>query len=168
MEYLAFSSHPWATIPQSPNLQNKTNPHPRYYLPRLPADINSYFHLYHEGIFSAPNVNGCDRQLNWIPNKKDSHGWYLLDNMIHRWKNTLWIPPHCRNPRGMFLSLWAHISELPLREPEPISTHRDIPSSSSAHLLSVSLGCEMLFITGVVVRVRSMDVVIMGWHARRA
>lgn len=54
------------------------------------------------------------------------------------------------------------------RQLEPISTHGDIPSTSSANLVSVSLGCEMLFIAGVVDRVRSIDAVIMGRHSTRA
>jgi len=85
------------------------------------------------------------------------------------------FPPDIRELVSSLFGITAQAAIVNIYSPgNTLAPHRDISESSSAPLVSVSLGCEALFIAGVrdgegvVVRVRSGDALVMSGEARWA
>ncbi|KAG0123900.1 hypothetical protein HOY82DRAFT_574277 [Tuber indicum] len=161
--------------------RHKTNLHAHYNLPPPPPDIGSYFESPPGTTFQTLNTDGRDLPIDRMLDKKlrwvtlgGQYDWSLKKYPV----DSSSLPEFPRDICELISSLFgitAQAAIVNIYSPgDTLAPHRDVSEASSAPLVSVSLGCEALFIAGVgegegvVIRVRSGDAIVMSGEARWA
>ncbi|PWW77930.1 hypothetical protein C7212DRAFT_175906 [Tuber magnatum] len=161
--------------------RHKTNLHAHYNLPPPSPGARSYFELPPETTFRALSTDGRDLPIDRMLDKKlrwvtlgGQYDWSLKKYPVDS-SSLPKFPRDIRELVGSLFGITAQAAIVNIYSPgDTLAPHRDISEASSASLVSVSLGCEALFIAGVgegegvVVRVRSGDAVVMSGEARWA
>ncbi|RPA96745.1 hypothetical protein L873DRAFT_1810771 [Choiromyces venosus 120613-1] len=161
--------------------RHKTNLHAHYHLPPPPPDVGSYFESPPETTFRALSADGrdlpvdrmLDKKLRWVT-LGGQYDWTLKKYPV----DSSSLPEFPEDICDLVSSLFGITSQAAIvniySPGDTLAPHRDVSEASCAPLVSVSLGCEALFIAGVgdqegvVVRVRSGDAVVMSGEARWA
>jgi len=114
-----------------------------------------------------------DKKLRWVT-LGGQYDWSLKKYPVDS-SSLPEFPPDIRELVSSLFGITAQAAIVNIYSPgDTLAPHRDISESSSAPLVSVSLGCEALFVAGVgdeegvVVRVRSGDAIVMSGEARWA
>lgn len=162
------------------NPQHLTNVHMHYHVPR-PADSSSYFSTTaRELVFepSDPNVHKpisstkfLNKKLRWLT----LGGQYDWTDKVYPEGSPPQFPPDIKHLIESLFPIKAEAAIVNLYSPgDTLSLHRDVSEECNQPLVSISLGCDGLFVVGlddgnaVTLRLRSGDAVLMSGKSRYA